>query len=189
VWNLSEEESWKTKQPGAGVSGKKYYSLVGHGGPVYGASFSPCNRYLLSSSEDSTVRLWNLETPKKGAMVVYRGNFYLFFFSFLFLLFFSGHNFPVWDVSFSPLGYYFATASHDHTARIFSTDHVFPLRILAGHLSDVDCIAWHPNCNYVATGSADNTIRMWEVNTGECVRIFTGHLGKFFFSFLFFFFF
>ncbi len=160
LWDLSEESTWREKQPGAAVAGKLYWSLIGHSGPVYGTSFSPCNRYLLSASEDSTVRLWGLESQKKGALVVYRG-----------------HSFPVWDVAFSPLGYYFATASHDHTARIFGTDRVFPLRILAGHLGDVDCVAWHPNCNYVATGSADNTIRLWEVNTGECVRIFTGHQG------------
>ena len=57
------------------------------------------------------------------------------------LVCYKGHNYPVWDVDFSPLGYYFASASHDGTARIWSTDHIFPLRVLAGHLSDVDvCI-------------------------------------------------
>ena len=81
------------------------------------------------------VRLWSLEM--KSDLVAYKG-----------------HNYPVWDVEFSPLGYYFATASHDRTARIWryatykqrfrvlicsvSTDHIFPLRILAGHLSDVE---------------------------------------------------
>jgi transcription initiation factor TFIID subunit 5 len=167
LWDLSDDHTWKKKQPGAAVAkmdgsvnGKQYWSLVGHSGPVYGTSFSPCSRFLLSASEDSTVRLWGLDTAHKRSLVVYRG-----------------HSFPVWDVAFSPLGYYFATASHDHTARVFGTDRVFPLRILAGHLGDVDCVAWHPNCNYIATGSADNTIRLWEVNTGECVRIFTGHQG------------
>lgn len=35
------------------------------------------------------------------------------------LVAYKGHNYPVWDVEFSPLGYYFATASHDRTARIW----------------------------------------------------------------------
>jgi transcription initiation factor TFIID subunit 5 len=83
------------------------------------------------------------------------------------LVSYKGHNYPVWDVEFSPLGYYFATASHDRTARIWSTDHIFPLRVLAGHLSDVECVKFHPNCNYVATGSSDKTIRLWEVASGE----------------------
>jgi transcription initiation factor TFIID subunit 5 len=59
------------------------------------------------------------------------------------LVAYKGHNYPVWDVQFSPLGYYFATASHDRTARLWSTDHVFPLRIFAGHLSDVEVCPPH----------------------------------------------
>ena len=39
---------------------------------------------------------------------------------------------------YSPAGHYFASASHDRTARIWSMDRIQPLRIMAGHLSDVD---------------------------------------------------
>lgn len=41
-------------------------------------------------------------------------------------------------MQFSPLGHYFASTSHDRTARIWSMDRIQPLRIMAGHLSDVD---------------------------------------------------
>lgn len=41
-------------------------------------------------------------------------------------------------MQFSPVGHYFASASHDRTARIWSMDRIQPLRIMAGHLSDVD---------------------------------------------------
>lgn len=57
------------------------------------------------------------------------------------LVCYKGHNFPVWDVDFGPFGFYFATASHDRTARLWSCDHIYPLRIFAGHLSDVDVSA------------------------------------------------
>lgn len=132
--------------------------LIGHSGPVYGLSFSPDNRYLLSSSEDKTVRLWSLDAY--SALVSYKG-----------------HNQPVWDVKFSPLGHYFATASHDQTARLWATDHIYPLRIFAGHINDVDCVDFHPNSNYVFTGSSDKTCRMWDVQSGSAVRIFMGHTG------------
>ncbi|KAK4600620.1 hypothetical protein RGQ29_010320 [Quercus rubra] len=137
--------------------GKRSYTLFqGHSGPVYSATFSPLGDFLLSSSADSTVRLWS--TTMNANLVCYKG-----------------HNYPVWDVQFSPLGHYFASASHDRTARIWSMDRIQPLRIMAGHLSDVDCVQWHVNCNYIATGSSDKTVRLWDVQSGECVRIFIGH--------------
>lgn len=83
--------------------------------------------------------------------------------------------FPVWGTAFSPLGFYFATASHDRTARLWSTDHVYPLRVFAGHLSDVNAVRFHPNANYLATASSDRSCRLWDVQSGDCVRVFEGH--------------
>lgn len=51
---------------------------------------------------------------------------------------YRGHQNPVWDVQWSPMGIYFATASRDRTARLWSTDKISALRVYAGHLSDVD---------------------------------------------------
>ncbi|XP_073001690.1 transcription initiation factor TFIID subunit 5 isoform X2 [Typha latifolia] len=137
--------------------GKRPYTLFqGHAGPVYSSTFSPLGDFLLSSSSDSTIRLWS--NKLKANLVCYKG-----------------HNYPVWDVQFSPVGHYFASASHDRTARIWSMERIQPLRIMAGHLSDVDCVQWHVNSNYIATGSSDKTVRLWDVQSGECVRIFIGH--------------
>lgn len=51
---------------------------------------------------------------------------------------FRGHNYPIWCVDVSTLGLYFATGSHDRTARLWSLDRTFPLRIFAGHNQDVE---------------------------------------------------
>ncbi|KAE9408168.1 TFIID and SAGA subunit [Gymnopus androsaceus JB14] len=91
---------------------------------------------------------------------------------------FRGHENPVWDVKWSPLGMYFATASRDRTARLWSTDRTACLRIYAGHLGDVDCVRFHPNSLYLATGSSDWTARLWDVQRGSCVRVFLGHQGS-----------
>ncbi|KAG1749922.1 TFIID and SAGA subunit [Suillus paluster] len=139
--------------------------LVGHSGPVYSLSFDPLGgsatppRYLLSASADATTRLWSLDTMTN-------------------VVAFRGHQNPVWDVQWSPMGVYFATASRDRTARLWSTDRTSCLRIYAGHLSDVDCVRFHPNSLYLATGSSDWTARLWDVQRGACVRVFIGHQGS-----------
>ncbi|CAJ0759869.1 17419_t:CDS:10 [Entrophospora sp. SA101] len=132
--------------------------LCGHSGPIFGLSFSPDNKYLLSCSEDSTARLWS--TDLYTNLVCYRG-----------------HNLPIWDIQFSPYGFYFVTASNDRTARLWSCDHIYALRIFAGHISDVDTVKFHPNSKYIFTGSNDKSIRMWDVSSGSCFRIFSGHTG------------
>ncbi|KAF3937222.1 Xenin [Dactylella cylindrospora] len=155
VWSLKGEKLQSVNQSeneDAGTS-RRY---IGHSGAVYGVSFSPDANWLLSSSDDKSVRLWSLQTHT--AMVSYRG-----------------HDSPVWDVAWGPFGYYFATASHDHTARMWSTEHIAPLRIFVGHLDDVNRVAWHPNSAYVVTGSQDKTLRMWDIQQGASVRLFNGH--------------
>ncbi|OWF36015.1 transcription initiation factor TFIID subunit 5-like [Mizuhopecten yessoensis] len=132
--------------------------LHGHSGPVYATNFSRDRKFLISASEDGTIRLWSLLTWTN-------------------LVCYKGHIYPVWDVKFSPHGHYFVSCGHDKTARIWTTDHSQPVRIFAGHLSDVDCALFHPNSNYVATGSSDRVVRMWDNLTGNCVRILTGHKG------------
>lgn len=44
--------------------------LVGHSGPVYSVDLSFCGRYVLSGSEDGTVRLWSL--PLRADLVSIR---------------------------------------------------------------------------------------------------------------------
>jgi transcription initiation factor TFIID subunit 5 len=89
------------------------------------------------------------------------------------LVVYRGHNYPVWSIDVSPYNYYFATGSHDRTARIWTLERNHPVRVLAGHLSDVECVRFHPNCNYLATSSSDKTIRLWDVHRGKCARVFT----------------
>ncbi|TRY61713.1 hypothetical protein TCAL_04186 [Tigriopus californicus] len=136
--------------------GEAFKEFLGHSGPVYGLSFDPNKDFLISCSEDGSIRLWSLQT-------------------WTCIVNFRGHMSPVWQVLFSPLGYYFASCGHDKTARLWSTEQSQSLRIFAGHFSDVDCIAFHPNGNYVASGSSDRSVRLWDCVTGACVRLMTGH--------------
>ncbi|CAI9180177.1 unnamed protein product [Rangifer tarandus platyrhynchus] len=137
---------------------KELKVLQGHRGPVYGTRFLPDSSALLSCSEDTSIRYWDLE-------------------SFTNTVLYQGHTYPVWDLDISPHNLFFASASRDRTAKLWSFDRTYPLRIYAGHLADVDCVKFHPNSNYLATGSTDKTVRLWSAQQGNSLRLFTGHQG------------
>lgn len=52
--------------------------------------------------------------------------------------FYSGHSYPIWCMDTSVFNLYIATGSHDRTAKLWSLDRTFPLRIFAGHFLDVN---------------------------------------------------
>ncbi|KAH6761507.1 TBP-associated factor 5 [Perilla frutescens var. hirtella] len=145
---LLGENELASSEPSSSAGGRCYTLFRGHARPVHSATFSPFGNFILSSSSDSTIRLWS--TKLNANLVCYKG-----------------HNYPVWDVQFSPMGHYFASASHDRTARIWSMDRIQPLKIMA-------VCAMACKLHYIATGSSDKTVRLWDVQSGECVRIFIG---------------
>ena len=115
-------------------------------------------RFILSSSADQTIRLWDT----KITQCITKYNCSLLG--------------PAWGVSFSPVGgmYYFGAAHQGASAAIYSTDRLTPLRLLTGHYSDVNSICWHENGVLVGTCSDDRSARLWDIRSGKCVRLFTG---------------
>ncbi|KAL4224579.1 TAF5-like RNA polymerase II [Mactra antiquata] len=135
---------------------KECIVLKGHTGNVYQARFTWNSKFLLTCSDDTTVRLWDIDKQTNASL-------------------YRGHNYPVWDLDTSHVGDYFASCSHDQTAKLWSTERTYPIRSFVGHTYDVDCIRFHPNSNYIATGSGDKTVRMWSIQDGKSVRLLPGH--------------
>ena len=90
-----------------------------HSGPVYSTQFTPFSTHLLSASEDTTLRLWDLESMEPK--VIYRG-----------------HTYPVWTTDVFHKGQYFISGSQDRTAKLWTYERTYPLRIFAGHTADID---------------------------------------------------
>ncbi|MGD0699403.1 MAG: CHAT domain-containing protein [Trebonia sp.] len=88
----------------------------------------------------------------------------------------AGHTSYVTGVAFSPDGSLLATASGDHTARLWNTGTGAPVRTLTGHEAGVTGVAFSPDGSLVATVSGDRTARLWQVASGESLRsTATGH--------------
>ena len=130
------------------------HKLQGHSGPIYSTCFTHDDQYLLSASQDTTVRLWS--TNDYLNKVVYQG-----------------HNWPVSCVETSSESFYFASGSFDSTVKLWSFNRTFPLRTFIGHKSPVNCVSFHSNVSYLCSSGANT--RVWDINTGKCVRLFSSH--------------
>ena len=128
VWNVSKAVTRSGKAdagiafaiPGAPASDD------GHSGTVFRAIFSPDARFLLSCSQDKTIRLWDVAQEGKLRRV------------------FQGHKDSVLGIDFHKSGHRFASCSHDKTVRIWNTRSGTCERELCGHTSIVYDIRFSP---------------------------------------------
>ena len=89
----------------------------------------------------------------------------------------AGHGALVNSVAWSPDGARIASASSDHTARVWSAARGACSAVLAGHTDDVNGVAWSPDGTRVATASFDGAARVFDAATGELLTRLAGHRG------------
>jgi WD40 repeat protein/serine/threonine protein kinase/DNA-binding XRE family transcriptional regulator len=129
-------------------------AYLGHTGPLSSATFSPDGKYVLTGSNDTTVRLWDRQSGQEVRQ-------------------FPGHtDFVV--AAFSPDGRQLITGSADRTARLWDSETALELLRLPDHSSAIFAIAFSPDGKYVVTNDGP-TARLWDAQTGEEVRQFEGH--------------
>ena len=95
--------------------------------------FSPCGKFIVSSSSDYTARLWQVPSMKLIAV-------------------FSDHGDDVESVAFHPTKPLIATACRDHMARVFAFSGEL-IATMAGHTQDVISVEWSQSGDTVITSS------------------------------------
>lgn len=122
-------------------------------------AWSPDGRTLVSASEDSSVRVWDVRDGKCLKVCL-------------------GHTAWVWSVAFSPDGKTLASGSQDCSVRLWDVNTGECLNVLQGHTKEVYSVAYGLSAGYtnrsdssvLATSSQDETIKLWDVKTGKCLK-------------------
>ena len=126
--------------------------FVGHTDNVNQTKYTPDNNYVVSSSDDRTVRIWDLDSTNYIKKI-------------------EGHSNQVNHVAYSQDGKIIVSASSDSTIRIWNGATGNCLRTLRGHAGYVNSVAFSPNGKNIVSASSDSTIRIWDYASGQCLRV------------------
>jgi WD40 repeat protein len=135
---------------------QRLLTLQGHRGWVRKIAFSPDGQTLISSSEDGTIKLWNLPSGEYQSTLCESTD-------------------SVYGVTFSPDGRLLANGGNDCTIRIWDAVNGDCLQVLQGHTGGILSVDFSRDGKCLASSGFDNTIRIWDWETGECLQTITAH--------------
>eukprot|EP01119_Soliformovum_irregulare_P012889 TRINITY_DN3373_c0_g1_i1.p1 TRINITY_DN3373_c0_g1~~TRINITY_DN3373_c0_g1_i1.p1 ORF type:complete len:232 (-),score=36.26 TRINITY_DN3373_c0_g1_i1:150-845(-) len=87
----------------------------------------------------------------------------------------DAHKTYILKCCFSPDAKLLATASADHTVKLWNVKDFSLFKTLTGHQRWVWDCAFAADSAYIVTASSDQVARLWDVNQGETMRTYTGH--------------
>ena len=117
-------------------TGERLDSFRGHRSGVGRLSVSPDDQFAATSSNDETIKIWNL-SEHRGRRVL------------------SGHSHGVNKIVFSPDGKRLVSGSGDSTIRVWDTASWKCLRVLRVHNGPVFGLAFSPDGAVMASGNLD----------------------------------
>lgn len=119
--------------------------LYEHKDLIRSLDWSPDGTKLVSSSSDSDVRVWNVESGEC-------------------ILTLTDHAGSVHGVSWSPDGRWLASGAHK-AFRVWNAETGECIHAINGHKNEVTSVDWAPDSVRLLTYSSDRTTRIWQVGT------------------------
>ncbi len=138
------------------------YTLTGALSSFHSLAISPDGKTLVSSSDYSNVKVWDLSKgcPGKECSTPTR------------ILPMYSHQ--AYGVAMTPDGQWIATGSWKDI-KIWNLNTGQLARTISGHLGSVYTVAIAPNSQRLASGSSDDKVRIWDLNTGKLLHTLSAH--------------
>ena len=130
---------------------EKTFSAEGHDNWVNAIAITPNGKFIISGSNDLTIRIWDLKTGDLIKTI-------------------EGHENWVSSVSLTPNGKFIVSGAFDHTIRIWELETGRLVNTLKGHKSWINTVAVTPNGEFIISGSNDNSICIWDFETGSLIN-------------------
>lgn len=129
----------------------KCKEIKAHSQQIRDCDFSSDSRYILSCSNDKTIKIWNFSTNK-------------------FIYSFSGHSNWVRSAKFSPDVRVIASASDDKTVRLWDIASQAQVSLFSDHNDKVSSAKFHPDGTLLASASADGKIKLWDLRSNSLIQ-------------------
>ncbi len=127
---------------------------------VNSVALSPDNQIIAIASNNSHIRLWNIEEQSLGEP-------------------FSGYesSYPIQSVKFSPNGEYIVSGSFDQTVRLWDLNGKLINTPFIGHDQFVYSVAFSPDGTGIVSGGLDG-IRIWDTHGYKATQVIKDHQGE-----------
>ena len=137
------------------IPGLELSRFQGHSRQVHRLAVNPyLPAYILSGSQDSTIRMWDLRISpiesSGGCRKIYNGN-----------------SDAIRDIRWSPTnGYLFATATDSGAIQLWDDRRTSaPLMRIVAHDKPCQVVDWHPDGKYLVSGGLDKQVKGWNFST------------------------
>ncbi len=137
--------------------------MKGHTNSLRSLAFDPSGKMLASAGDDTTIRLWDVESQKQIGDEM------------------TGHTDTVFSVAFSPDGNRLVSGGGDTTVRLWDIkSHKQIGDPLLGHGEQVISVAWRPDGTGFASASNDGTVYLWPASAdpGEICSKLTANMSR-----------
>jgi WD40 repeat protein len=138
---------------------KEVRRFAAHGGRVTSITFSVDNRLLVTTGDDSAVRVWDPATGKLKRMLGQGGK-------------------PTWCAGFRPDGKTVASSLGDGLIRLWDVASGWEVAVLRGHPPAwVRSVAFSPDGQKLASSSQNNDdpVRLWDLRRLGASELLSGH--------------